>query len=222
MIRHPDAIQILPESYCEPLDPDDWFECPGPLHVDVGCGDGGFLFGMAARRPECRHLGIERLFGRIRKVCRRAVREDVRNIRVLRLECRYAVRYLLPPASVARMTVLFPDPWPKARHAARRLISPGFIEAARRALAPGADLLIKTDHPGYAEWIRSVLDGAAGWAVAPWHAPDVDAVPTDFERVFLAEGRPIHRFRIVKPPRAADRPDARPARALTSAPPTHG
>lgn len=197
----PDDIQLLPDDYVRPLDLTRAFDgLQGPLHVDAGCGDGGFLLEMARRHPEARFLGIERLLGRVRKICRAACREGLGNVRVLRLETAYTVGYLLPPGSIRCLYVLFPDPWPKVRHHARRLLDAEFLEAALRALEPGGQLRIKTDHAGYADAVGELLDAAHGWVVRPWSEP-TGGVPvvTDFEREFEREGRPVFRFLLEKP-----------------------
>lgn len=198
----PDDVQVLPHDYVWPLDLEETFGgCGGSLHVDAGCGDGGFLLEMAHRYPQQRFLGIERLLGRVRKICRAACRERLANVRVLRIETSYAIRYLLPPGSVSFLYVFFPDPWPKERHHERRLITPDFLDAAHRALAGGGELRIKTDHAGYAEAIAEALGQVAGWQALPW-AEVADGTPilTDFERQFLNEGRTVHRYLMKKQP----------------------
>ncbi len=193
---------MLPENYLWPLDIEALFQgVDGPLHVDAGCGDGGFLLEMARRHPCARFLGIERLLGRVRKICRAACRERLGNVRVLRLETAYALRYLLPPGSVSYLHVLFPDPWPKERHHGRRLVNAAFLDAARHALTPGGQLRIKTDHADYANAIEQSLHSSTGWTRKEWsEASPTPPILTDFERLFLAEGRHVHRFLLEKLP----------------------
>ena len=69
---------------------------------------------------------------------------------------------LLPPESVDALYVLFPDPWPKKRHHKRRLVTPEVTAAMVRCLKPGAPLLVKSDHPAYAEVIAEVLSATTG------------------------------------------------------------
>ena len=75
------------------------------------------------------------------------------NLRVLRLELDYAVRYLLPENSVWRFHLNFPDPWPKRRHQTRRVVDGEFLEAIYRSLIDGGELWIKTDHEAYFQQI---------------------------------------------------------------------
>ncbi|HIE61183.1 MAG TPA: 30S ribosomal protein S1 [Microbacterium sp.] len=100
----------------------------------MGCGDGSFALKMARNYPDRNFLAIERLLGRVRKVCRRATRANLSNLGVLRLEARYTIEWLLPPSSVSRLHLLFPDPWPKARHHRRRLVQQEFLAAVEETL----------------------------------------------------------------------------------------
>ena len=74
--------------------------------------------------------------GRVQRACGRASRHAVSNVRVLRVETSYAVKYLLPPGSTAVAHLLFPDPWPKKRHERRRIVTKDFLAAVHRLLAP--------------------------------------------------------------------------------------
>lgn len=190
-------VEILPASYVSPLDLEGEFGRNAPLEVDVGCGAGSFLVESARRDATRNFLGIERLLARARTVCRKAERTGLGNVRVLRLEIQYALRYLLPPASVAVFHVLFADPWPKRRHHRRRLIQPPFLDTVHAALAPGGELRVKTDDPDYATHISRVISAHPGFRIAPW-TPAPDEPLTDFERHFVRRGLFIHRFRLEK------------------------
>ncbi|MGD8441617.1 MAG: tRNA (guanosine(46)-N7)-methyltransferase TrmB, partial [Holophagae bacterium] len=105
---------------------------------------------------------------------------------------------LLPPASVGHLYVLFPDPWPKKRHHKRRLMTADIVAAMHRALIPCGRLLVKTDHPEYAEVIGHVLGAAAGFdTLDPNDA--FDGLPaTGFEHKYRDQGRPIFPFALAK------------------------
>src|SRR5213078_3525507 len=94
------------ESLVERLNPAKIFERDAPLHVDLGCGDGLFLCALAQRTPEKNFLGVERLLGRVRSAVLKAAK--IGNVRVLRMESSYVVRYLLPPRSVETFYPLVP------------------------------------------------------------------------------------------------------------------
>ena len=98
---------------------------------------------------------------------------------------------MLPAASLDRLFLMFPDPWPKARHAKRRFVHPALLPVVARVLKPGAEWRIATDDPTYQAWVAEVLGGAA----ADFAAPPPAAVrpeswpPTRYEAKALREGR---------------------------------
>lgn len=96
----------------------------------------------------------------------------------------------LPPASLDRLFLLFPDPWPKARHAKRRFVHPALLPAVARALKPGAQWRIATDDPTYQAWVVEVLGGAEAFEAAPPAAARPEGwPPTRYEAKALREGR---------------------------------
>lgn len=187
---------IEPGSYVEPLDLREIFGRNAPLHVDLGCGDGLFLCEMGRRLPEKDFIGVERLLGRVNSAARRA--QQIDNVRVLRLETYYAVRYLFPRASVEAFYLLFPDPWPKRRHHRRRVVTNEFLDAIRDALSDGGRFHIATDQQDYLEHMHQLAAGRADFAIT--HPdPDSSALPTTkFEAKFAKQGLPVYRLELRK------------------------
>src|ERR1700760_1119987 len=126
------VIELFPELHVARLEVAEFFGRSAPLHVDLGCGDGSFLCEMAQLFPKINFLGIERLTKRVEKVRRKA--EKIENVRVLRADTLFAVRYLLPESSVETFYLFFPDPWPKRRHQFRRIFTRDFLKAIAVAL----------------------------------------------------------------------------------------
>jgi tRNA (guanine-N7-)-methyltransferase len=179
-------LYTLP-SVVDRLDLAKLFAQAAPLEVELGSGDGSFLAEYARRHPERNFIGVERLFGRIRKLDRKGQRAGLVNLRGIRIECAYLVRYLLPPRSVAALHIYFPDPWPKRRHRHHRLINEGFPALARQALAPGGVVYVRTDDQDYFEQMVAVF--AAAPAFQPVETPaELATLLTDFEREFQARG----------------------------------
>src|SRR5882762_6201375 len=141
------VIELVPELQVARLDLVQLFGRSAPLHVDLGCGDGSFLCEMARQFPKKSFLGIERLTKRVEKVRRKA--EKIENVRVLRADTLFAVRYLLPKNSVEAFYLLFPDPWPKRRHQFRRTFTRDFLEAIAVALKKHGILRVATDQLDY-------------------------------------------------------------------------
>ena len=105
------------QSITEPLRLEELFPATQPAELEIGCGDGGFLLQMAQQQPDRNFLGVERLLGRIRKLSKKGQRAGLTNLRLLRLEGRYVMKYLLLKKAFEAIHIYFPDPWPKDRHA---------------------------------------------------------------------------------------------------------
>ena len=96
----------------------------------------------------------------------------------------------LPEASLDRLFLLFPDPWPKARHAKRRFVHPALLPAVARALKPGAEWRVATDDPTYQAWVAEVLGGTDLFEAPPPAAARPEGwPPTRYEAKALREGR---------------------------------
>lgn len=189
-----------PPDYFRPLHKTEIFSATperpdAPLEIDVGCGDGGFLLDLAAAHPERDFLGLEKLLGRARKVVRQAARRGLTNVKALQIDSPYAVRHLLPPGGISRLHLLFPDPWPKAKHAKNRLVQPTFCQDVHRLLRPGGEWLFKTDHPEYFAEAVATIQASGLFTATNWPADCFPYPLTDFERQWLAEGKTIQSAR---------------------------
>lgn len=192
------AAEFVPADYFQPLAMEEIRSEGRPLEVDLGCGDGSFLLEMALAFPDRDFLGVERLLGRVRKVCKRVVRGGLQNARVLRLESRYTVEWLLPQRSVSRLHLLCPDPWPKVRHHRRRLVQQAFLEAVHRVLEPGGEFLFMTDHEEYHQWVEARVAEFGKFARLEWANDDFFYPKTDFQRLWESEGKRMWRIRCRK------------------------
>jgi tRNA (guanine-N7-)-methyltransferase len=204
MDSHPPTAIITPASWTEVLPLNHVFpvdggeatpeaeQTPRPLAVDIGCGKGRFLLTMAARHPRTDFLGVERQLSRLRIVDRRIARAGLRNVRLLRVEAAYAIRYLLPPHSVETFTIFFPDPWPKRRHSQRRLFTAAFVTNLLRAMRAGGCVHLATDHTDYFQSMLKLFRENPACEEGPVFIPD-ESTRTDFEVLFLRLGSTIHR-----------------------------
>ena len=187
----PDALLHDFQSITEPLRLEELFAQPQPTELEIGCGDGGFLLEYAQRHPERNFLGVERLLGRVRKLSKRGQHAGLTNLRLLRIEARYVLDYLLPERAFSAVHIYFPDPWPKDKHARHRLIQPDFLPRIRRILAPGSVLYLRTDDPPYFEQMQETFRGAEAFAEESTPAV-LSEITTEFERQWLAEGKRTH------------------------------
>jgi tRNA (guanine-N7-)-methyltransferase len=197
--RPPESSEFMPDDFFKVVPKAEIFANARPLEVDLGCGDGKFLLEMAEHHPDRNFLGVERLLGRVRKVCKKATKRDLQNLKVLRLESRYVVEWLLAPASVSRLHLLCPDPWPKARHHRRRLIQKDFLNAVVRVLEPSGEFLFKTDHDEYFEWAEEIAAAFAGLERLDWPDDAFFYPKTDFQIQWESEGKRLQGIRLRKP-----------------------
>ncbi len=193
--RPAEPCELIPHDYFAEITIGDYFENAAPLEVDLGCGDGSFLLEMAQHYPERNFLGVERLLGRVRKVCRKADRLGLSNLKVLRLESLYTLEWLLPAESISRLHLLCPDPWPKAKHHKRRLFQEPFLKAVSRTLIPGGEFLFKTDHSEYFEWSEEQLTNYPPLERLTWPDDAFFYPKTDFQIQWEAEGKTLQGLR---------------------------
>lgn len=166
------------------------------LFVEIGSGTGDALVGAALAHPTVSFVGFEVYERAVASTMSKLAAAGIRNVRLVMVDAVQGLDQLFAPASIARLSIFFPDPWQKKRHHKRRLVSPAFAQLATSRLAIGARWLLATDWPDYAEQMRQVLDatpglineyaGSGGWAPRPDDRP-----VTKFEERGLAAGRPV-------------------------------
>jgi tRNA (guanine-N7-)-methyltransferase len=175
--------------------PLDWslvFGNDHPVEIEIGSGKGMFLVDAAASRPATNFLALEYAADYAEHLRDRVRRRGLENVRVARAEASRFFEDHVPERSVHAIHVYFPDPWPKKRHHKRRLLSPAFVELAARALEPGGEIRLVTDHAEYFDQAAAALATEATLEPAP---VDEEAMTdlTNYERKYRAEGRTIHR-----------------------------
>ena len=176
-------------SITQPLRLSDLFLQPRPAELEIGCGDGNFLLQYSQQHPCKNFLGLERLLGRLRKLEKNGARAGLTNLRLLRIEAHYAVRYLLPPNAFDAIHIYFPDPWPKDKHRRHRLIDMAFPGRAAAILAVGGVVHLRTDDKKYFAQMQEAFSAHGGFALEnPPH--ELLALRTEFEIEFNAQGIP--------------------------------
>lgn len=172
-----------------PLDPSALFGRVAPLVVEVGFGMGEATAEMAAAQPDQDVLAVDVHTPGQGNLLRLVERRGLTNVRVADGDARVLLAEMLPAASVQVVRVFFPDPWPKTRHAKRRLVTtPAFAALVADRLVDGGTLHLATDLAAYALQARDVLAATPGLTLStpPWRAT------TRFERRGGRQGRPAH------------------------------
>lgn len=175
------------------LDPRALFSvAPTQIWLEIGFGSGEHLAAQAAAHPDVGFIGCEPYVNGIAGLLRQVAGARIANIRVFPDDAR-ALIDALPDASVNRVFLLFPDPWPKTRHHKRRFIQPGNLDALARVLADSGEFRFATDHMGYARWALAHVTAHPDftWTArrpADWREPPADWQPTRYEAKSAARG----------------------------------
>ena len=140
------------------LDPVELFGRRVPLTLEIGSGTGEQIVAAAAAHPDRDYLALEVWVPGIAKLVSKAVEAGVDNIRVLEADAAQALPFLLADASLDEVWTFFPDPWRKARHHKRRLVSDEFAREVARVLRDGGVWRLATDWDNYAWQMRDVVE----------------------------------------------------------------
>ena len=185
----------------QPIDLDVLFGRMAPRTMEIGFGNGEHLLARAVAEPQRDFLGVEVHRSGVGQLMNAAAEAGISNLRVA---CHDAIEVLqaqIAPQALDEVQILFPDPWPKARHHKRRLIQPVFIELLATRLATGGRLLLATDWLPYAEQIRLVIDDCMHFEALASGDADEGAQPTAqrraqtrFERRGLRLGHEVSEF----------------------------
>lgn len=166
-----------------------------PVWLEVGFGGGEHLVHMAGANPDVGIIGAEPYINGVAMLLGKIRRAGVDNLAVHPGDARDLMD-VLPPASIARSFLLYPDPWPKARHHRRRFVTQEHLEPLARALQPGAILRVATDIEDYVrQTLEEVPRAGFEWLAegpADWRTPWDDWISTRYEQKALREGRVPH------------------------------
>ena len=185
----------LPAPTDGPLDPAALMPGAKQVWLEVGFGGGEHLAGQAARHPDTLMIGCEPFLNGVGSALRHIEEGGLKNVRIHADDAR-AVLAALPDASVDHVLILFPDPWPKARHAKRRLVQADVAAELARILKDGGRLRFVTDWKAYADWALArfletpgldwMAEAADDWRIAP-----TDHIRTRYEDKRLGDTEPV-------------------------------
>lgn len=177
------------------------------LHVELGCSAGHVSVEWAARNPSDAYIGIDWKFKIIYWAAEKVVKRGLKNLLFFRAHGD-RLHYMFGEGEVDRLYLYFPDPWPKKAQMKNRTFTAEWLRNIYPILAKDGIFHIKTDHPGYFDWMKEAVAQVPQWKVLEstrnLHAahpnpreltiPDV----TLFERLFIKDGLPIHSMKLGK------------------------
>ena len=175
-----------------------------PLHIEIGMGKGIFITTLAAQHPDINYVGIEKYSSVLVRAIQKQEELQLPNLRLVRMDAE-EILYAFAPDEVDRIYLNFSDPWPKDRHAKRRLTSPQFLRRYEQILTADGTVEFKTDNMDlFAYSVASAEE--SGWELTglteDLHADPVMSegnVMTEYEAKFSAKGSPIGKMMIRKP-----------------------
>ena len=198
-----EAIADSPHCIQEPMaEKGRWhliFGNENPIHIEIGMGKGQFIMKLAKEHPDINYIGIERYSSVLLRALQKMEIEPLPNIRFLCMDASM-ITEVFDTEEVAKIYLNFSDPWPKERHAKRRLTSRQFFERYDKILAGNGVVEFKTDNDDlFAFSMEEVAE--AGWTLDAHtfdlhHDPVLNEgnVMTEYEEKFSSLGHPIHKL----------------------------
>ena len=176
-----------------------FFENDYPLHIEIGMGKGKFIHTLAEQNPEVNYIGIELYSSVLYRAIEKRQEKDISNLYFIRMDAKNLLD-VFAPGEIQRIYLNFSDPWPKERHAKRRLTSPVFLSLYNEILSTEGVICFKTDN-------RTLFDYSVETIgeTSPWKLKDItydlhhsefaqNNIMTEYEEKFSAKGFPIHRL----------------------------
>lgn len=175
-----------------PLDIAALFGRESPVELEIGAGRGDFMVNYSALHPDTTFIAVERKLVILRKIVSKVQRAGLANVQILNVEVRHFLREYIRPESFHAVHVYFPDPWPKVRHANRRLmVHSENIDLIISRIVPGGSLHFRTDQADYFQIACGLMDAHTDLKrVEP--PPELLAVKTGYEMRFDRHGVPTN------------------------------
>ena len=192
---------VVPEA-SQPECPGKWKEIFGndrPIHIEIGMGKGKFIHTMAKEHPDINYVGIEKYSSVLLRAIQKMEQEELLNLKFLRMDAE-DITEVFGAGEVDKIYLNFSDPWPKDRHAKRRLPSREFLHRYDEILKKDGNLEFKTDNHDLFQFALEELEPAG------WHLDKVTEdlhhdmgmmqgnVMTEYEEKFSSKGNPIYKY----------------------------
>lgn len=175
------------------------FQNNHPLYIEIGMGKGQFLMEHARRNPEINYIGIEKYSSVLLRAVEKMETEELPNLRFIRFDAEY-ITNIFDQGEIDRIYLNFSDPWPKDRHAKRRLTSRQFLARYREILNPGKIIEFKTDNRPLFDFSLDEVKESGYTLLAFTYDLHHDEelckgnIMTEYEEKFSSLGNPIHKM----------------------------
>lgn len=194
------SIYCIQEPYLCREHWQDVFPRRQPLHIEIGMGKGQFLFGMTQAHPDINYLGIEKYTSVLLRAVQKMKESPTDSLRFLCFNAE-KIDEIFAPREVDRIYLNFSDPWPKDRHAKRRLTSSTFLERYDKILAPEGQLEFKTDNRGLFDFSIEEIRQSSLWETLAVSydlhhdkTMNIGNIMTEYEEKFSSKGNPIYKL----------------------------
>lgn len=176
-----------------------FFQNENPIHIEIGMGKGKFIHTLAAQNPNINYIGIEMYSSVLYRAIEKRQEEDLPNLYFIRMDAKNLCD-VFDENEIERIYLNFSDPWPKERHAKRRLTSPRFLDRYNNILHKDGCICFKTDNRALFDYSVETIE-----TTTPWKLKDITYdlhtspyaegnVMTEYEEKFSSKGMPIHRL----------------------------
>ncbi len=189
VVHEPEALKGNWKSY---------FHNNNPIHIEIGMGKGRFICQLAKENPDINYIGIEKYSSVLLRAIEKRRELDIKNLMFIRFDADY-ITDIFEKDEIDRVYLNFSDPWPKDRHAKRRLTSKEFFSRYDKFLVKDGEVIFKTDNSDlFAFSLEQVVE--AGWILKNHtfdlhHSEYMEGnVMTEYEEKFSSKGNPIHRL----------------------------
>ena len=176
----------------------EFFGNENPIHIEIGMGKGIFIMELAKANPDINYIGIEKYSSVLVRALEKRPELETNNLVFIRMDAEDIVK-VFDKEEIGRIYLNFSDPWPKDRHAKRRLTSTQFLNKYNQFLQKDGKVIFKTDNRPLFDFSLEQVE-EAGWTLEKHtfdlhHSDDVEGnVMTEYETKFVAEGKPICRM----------------------------
>ena len=176
------------------------FKNDNPIHIEIGMGKGQFIMGLAAENPDINYIGIEKYSSVLVRALDKRESLETDNLMFLRMDAEDIAEYFAP-GEVSRIYLNFSDPWPKKKHAKRRLTSPIFLNLYDNIFKENPHIVQKTDNIGLFAYSLEILSNYGykfNRVSLDLANEDIDNVCTEYEKKFMSLGVKINYVDAVK------------------------